>query len=146
MRTPRSLNFSRGWNSIPRTHFSNSHGIISFADPHLLNLFISYRYTNHRGAGCSHSPRRSDVSTCRRSDVPLSLSEYTLTSCCLSYKQIAPVTPLECALTYHSQLTENTATLSPAECAVTDRALVSPLECALTKERGGVAPHLSIEH
>src|SRR6266851_4925618 len=31
----------------------------------------------------------------------------------------APINPLESALTSHSQLIENTATLSPAECAVT---------------------------
>ena len=55
----------------------------------------------------------------------------------LSYNQIAPVTPLECALTNHSQATENTTTLSLAECAVTRLARLSSLECAVPKNSGG---------
>jgi hypothetical protein len=34
-----------------RSLFPNSHRIISFADPHLLNPVISYRCENHRGQG-----------------------------------------------------------------------------------------------
>src|SRR5712664_2766157 len=49
----------------------------------------------------------------------------------------APVTPLESALTSPSQLTENTATLSPAETALTQLSPATPLECALTKNMGG---------
>jgi len=49
----------------------------------------------------------------------------------------ARINPLESALTSHSQLIENTATLSPAECAVTSNSLANPLECALTKNTGG---------
>jgi hypothetical protein len=36
----------------------NSHGIITFADPHSLNSFVSYRYEN---IGGGLAPRRSDV-------------------------------------------------------------------------------------
>src|SRR5713101_3443454 len=49
----------------------------------------------------------------------------------------ARINSLEAALTSHSQLIENTATLSPAECAVTSNSLANPLECALTKNTGG---------
>jgi hypothetical protein len=55
----------------------------------------------------------------------------------LSYQHIAPVTPLKSALTRHSQITENTATLSLAESALTDISLATPLESALTKTPGG---------
>src|SRR6266851_5850685 len=55
----------------------------------------------------------------------------------------ARINPLESALTSHSQLIENTATLSPAECAVTSNSLANPLECALTKNTGGGGPFLS---
>ncbi len=47
------------------------------------------------------------------------------------------LSPLESALTSHSQLIENTAALSPLESAVTRFRAVSPLECALTKKVGG---------
>ena|SRR6266852_18660 len=48
-----------------------------------------------------------------------------------------PITPLDSALTSHPQLTENTATLSLAECALTTFSPATPLECALTKNTGG---------
>jgi hypothetical protein len=48
-----------------------------------------------------------------------------------------PTTSLESALTRHIQLAENTATLSPAECAVTNFLPITPLECAVTKNTGG---------
>src|SRR6266567_4498907 len=51
--------------------------------------------------------------------------------------QNAHATPLECALTGHPQLIENTATLSPSECAVTQIRAVSPLECAVPRKVGG---------
>jgi len=89
MRTPRPLDFSPSpiLTSCPR--FPNSHGIISFADPHLLNLFISYRYKNHGGRGPSQSTRcefcipnavtgRSHLSKRLHSDVPLSSVDATL--------------------------------------------------------------------
>jgi hypothetical protein len=47
------------------------------------------------------------------------------------------VTPLESALTTPSQVTENTVTLSPLECALTRLSPATPLECALTKNTGG---------
>ena len=54
--------------------------------------------------------------------------------------QIAPVASLECALTNHFQLIENTAALSLAESALTSIPLASPLESALTKNTGGGGP------
>jgi len=53
------------------------------------------------------------------------------------------VTPLECALTSRSQLIENTATLSPLECAVTQNDSLTPLECAVAKKGGGRGDCLS---
>jgi hypothetical protein len=44
---------------------------------------------------------------------------------------------LESALTGHSQLTENTATSNPLECALTRHSPLTSLECALTKNAGG---------
>jgi len=60
----------------------------------------------------------------------------------------APVTPLESALTSHLQATENTATLSLVECALTALPPATPLECALTKNiRGGVPlSHFGVHH
>src|SRR5713226_7993375 len=56
----------------------------------------------------------------------------------------ARINPLESALTSHSQLTENTATLSLLECALTRLSPVTPLESALTKTPGvGVPPKLA---
>src|SRR6266478_3776991 len=52
-------------------------------------------------------------------------------------KQRQPITPLECALTSHSQLVENTATLSLVECALTRLSPATPLECAVPKNLGG---------
>src|SRR5580693_3868468 len=60
MRTPRLLNFSHGRNSISFPRFPNSHGIISFADPHLLNPARSYRYKKHRGRGVA-----LNIQTCK---------------------------------------------------------------------------------
>ena len=58
MSSPRPLTLSRSPISIPFTlslegpsQFPNSNGIISFADPHLLNPFLPYRYKNHGGRG-----------------------------------------------------------------------------------------------
>jgi hypothetical protein len=45
--------------------FPNSHGIISFADPHLLNPFTPYRYKNHRGWGAV-----PNLQTCKPSNLP----------------------------------------------------------------------------
>jgi hypothetical protein len=55
----------------------------------------------------------------------------------LSGMQRSALTPLKCALTNHLQVTENTATLSPLECAVTRFRAVTPLECAVPKNTGG---------
>src|SRR5713101_2687655 len=50
----------------------NSHGIISFTDPHPLNSVVSYRYKNIGGRG-----RRSDVQAFRRADVPYLPKSFT---------------------------------------------------------------------
>jgi len=71
---------------------------------------------------------------------PLTLLECADPLYLLFHNQIAPLTLLESALTNASQLTENTATLSPAECAVTSIPPANPLECALTKNTGGGGP------
>jgi hypothetical protein len=42
--------------SIPTSMRRNSHGIISFADPHPLNSVLSYRYKNMGGRGEAISP------------------------------------------------------------------------------------------
>ncbi len=46
------------------------------------------------------------------------------------------LSPLESAPTRHSQLIENTATLSPLQSTLKRPCAVTPLECALTKKRG----------
>jgi hypothetical protein len=52
--------------------------------------------------------------------------------------QNAPLSPLESALVSRSQLVENTAALSLAECAVTALSSTTPLDTTLTKNtRGG---------
>jgi hypothetical protein len=71
-----------------------------------------------------------------RHAVPLTPSESALTICLPYRKQIVSVSPLESALASHSQLTENTATLSLEESALTRLAPASPLESALTKTPG----------
>ena len=43
---------------------SNSHGIISFADPHPLNPVVSYRYKNIGGQGAPPGLQRSNVQPC----------------------------------------------------------------------------------
>ena len=47
----RSLDSFPGLPPIPCPPDSNSHGIISFAVPHPLNSFVSYRYKNRGGQG-----------------------------------------------------------------------------------------------
>src|SRR5260370_7325725 len=49
---------------------SNSHGIISFADPHPLNPVVSYRYKNIGGQG---APPGLQLSTSQPSTIPPSL-------------------------------------------------------------------------
>jgi hypothetical protein len=54
---PRPPDFFRSRNSIHHLRIPNSHGITSFADLHLLNPFIPYRYKNHRGEEAAQSNR-----------------------------------------------------------------------------------------
>src|SRR5580693_4455015 len=105
MGTPRSLNFSRGWNSIPYPHFSNSHGIISFADPHLLNPFTSYRYKKHGGRGVAHNLQTYKPSNLLTRSIPLSPLSATLTNMPISVdsKELTEkINPLDATLTKNS--------------------------------------------
>src|SRR5258708_7513359 len=72
-----------------------------------------------------------------RHAVLLTPLECAVPRCILFSIQSAPVTPLESALTSHSQLIENTATLSLVECAVARFSPAPPLECAVAKKVGG---------
>ena len=71
-----------------------------------------------------------------RHAVLLTPLEYAVPSIILYSKQRPPVTSLESALTSHSQPTENTATLSPVECALTRLSPATPLECAVPEKTG----------
>src|SRR5467141_1863817 len=71
-----------------------------------------------------------------RHAVLLTPSESAVPRCLPSCKQIAPITPLESALTSRSQRTENAAILSLAESALTSIPPASSLESALTKTPG----------
>ena len=76
------------------TRFPNSHRIISFADPHLLTPFPSYRYKNHRGPGRRLSPRRSDLSRTSHSPYTLPSSVSSKSFACHSYATLASRTVL----------------------------------------------------
>ncbi len=64
------------------------------------------------------------------------------------YKKNEPVSPLESALTIHSQVIQNTATLSLVESALTACDAATPLESALTKNTGvgGGSSHSETRH
>ncbi len=63
--------------------------------------------------------------------------ESALTDCCLSYKQNAPVSPLESALTNPSHLPESTHFETSCFDTLARVSPVTPLESALTKNTGG---------
>src|SRR6266436_4740398 len=71
-----------------------------------------------------------------RHAVLLTPLECTVPIIILYSKQRQPITPLESALTSHSQPTENTATLSPVECALTRLAPATPFEGAVPEKMG----------
>src|SRR5260370_4745836 len=75
-----------------------------------------------------------------RHAVLLTRLECAVPSSILYSKQRPPVTSLESALTSHSQLVENTATLSPVECALTSLSPATPLECAVPEKTVGGCP------
>jgi hypothetical protein len=102
MTTHRLPDFSPCRDFIPYPGLANSHGIISFADPHILNPVESHRYENLGGKGASPSCRRSDVVPLIRSDVPLSPLSATLTRMPLSVhskRLTGNLTPLDATLT-----------------------------------------------
>src|SRR5260370_25166790 len=74
-----------------------------------------------------------------RHAVLLTSLEATLPSHILYSKQIAPITYSKSTLTGHPQLVENTAILTPLECALTRLSPVTILDATLTKN-GGVGP------
>src|ERR1700686_5169467 len=63
--------------------------------------------------------------------------ESALTGCCFSYKQNAPLSPLESALTNPSYLHDSTHFKTLCFDTLSDHSLVTPLESALTKNTGG---------
>src|SRR6266849_2280825 len=67
---------------------------------------------------------------------PLTRLDSALTDCCLSYKQNAPVSPLESALTNASHLLDSAHIKTPCFDILAHSSLASPLESALTKTPG----------
>src|ERR1700686_5364651 len=63
--------------------------------------------------------------------------ESALTGCCFSYKQNAPLSPLESALTNPSYLPDSTHFKTLCFDTLSDHSPVTPLESALTKNTGG---------
>jgi len=76
---------------------------------------------------------RRPAPTCPESLSPLGSA---LADCLPSDKQKESVTSLESAFTNHFQLAEKSATLTPAQSALTDMSPATALESALTKNRG----------
>jgi len=72
-----------------------------------------------------------------RSAGPLTPLDSALTSCCLSYKQSAPISPLEFALTNASHLLDSAHLKTPCFDTLAHISPTSPLESALTKTPGG---------
>jgi hypothetical protein len=114
---PRLLHFSHGRNSISFPRFPNSHGIISFADPHLLNPVPSYRYEKHGGRGVALNIQTCKCAVCIPDGVtgPSNLSTPTIL------------------------LTRLAATLAKMPISVDSKRLtgmLSSLDATLTKNRG----------
>src|SRR5258708_25303740 len=63
---------------------------------------------------------------------PLTPLKSALTDCCLSYKQNAPVSPLESALTNASHLLESAYFETACFDTLAQTSPASPLDCALT--------------
>ena len=63
--------------------------------------------------------------------------EFALADCCLSYKQNAPLSPLESALTDHPHLPDSARVKTLCFDTLSDHSHVTPLESALTKNTGG---------
>jgi hypothetical protein len=83
--------------SVPTSMRRNSHGIISFADPHSLNSVLSYRYKNMGGRGEAISQSPSPCST-----LPLNLLVATLMALLVSVankRLIEMLNPLNASLT-----------------------------------------------
>jgi hypothetical protein len=110
-----------------RKGLSNSHGIISFADPHLLNPFTPYRYKNHRGQGGLSRSSSSPPSTFNRSRIPT------------RSERSRPCRRAQPKSTRHSPLTPLSATLTNMPISVDSKKLtekLNPLDATLTKNHG----------
>jgi hypothetical protein len=117
MGTRRPLDFSSRRNFIPCPHFPNSHGIISFADSHLLNPFTSYRYKKHGGRGAAPNLRTCKCAVC--------IPDGATGPCNLPTRTILP-SPLSATLT--------DMPLSVDSKRLTEK--LNPLDATLTKNRG----------
>ena len=132
--------------SLPPLSFQ-SLTTIKFSNP----LFLT---TMRNAGGCTYSPSASDVThsrnhlpwcsafvpsalrhACGDSSLPGLLST-------LNFRLWTSASPLEATLTSHSQLIENTATLSSLDATLTRFLAVSHLESTLTKKVGGVGLRL----
>src|ERR1700681_1596958 len=71
---------------------------------------------------------------------PLTSLDSALTDCCLSYKQNAPVSPLESVLTNHSHPLDSAHFKTLCFDTLSHTSPVTPLESALTKNRGEGTP------
>src|SRR5260370_4233350 len=71
---------------------------------------------------------------------PLTPLDSALTDCCLSYKQNAPVSPLESALPNASHLLDSAHFETACFDTLASLSPVTPLESALTKNTGGGVP------
>src|SRR6266851_8167416 len=71
---------------------------------------------------------------------PLTPLDSALTDCCLSYKQNAPVSPLESALPNASHLLDSAHFETPCFDTLAPLSPVTPLESALTKTPGVGVP------
>jgi len=91
-----------------RTVSPNSHGIISFADPHPLSSFVSYRYKNLAGRGLAttrpESPMNGEPGVAARTVCATKLIEAHLSAAPLTCIFRAPNMALQ-SFTAHSQVT-----------------------------------------
>jgi hypothetical protein len=111
-----------------RNGFPNSHGIISFADPHLLNPVISYRYKNHRAWGAIPNIQICKCAVCAFFASRLGLRDIPdgVTGSCNIPTRTISLSPLSATLTRMP--------ISVASKGFTET--LSSLDATLTKNRG----------
>ena len=126
--TPRPLQFLRSRNSTSHPQVPNSHGIISFADPHLLNPFIPYRYKNHRGWGAAPNlriPRRMRILSDHRESKGSSPGSRHFSPDFVFSLSLLVATLTRMPISVHSKGFTG---------------MLSPLDATLTKNQGGLRP------